>query len=64
MGGEERKKQGGSPYPEFVFIFDHAERRVCHQGVRGYSLSADAMPDAVGIPYTLKRDSIPILRIG
>ena len=24
-----------------------------------YSLTADAMPDGVGIPYTLKRDAIP-----
>jgi hypothetical protein len=29
-----------------------------------YSLMADAMPDEVGIPYTLTRDAIPSLRLG
>ena len=28
------------------------------KGNNGYSLTADAIPDMVGIPYTLKRDDM------
>ena len=31
------------------------------RGEKECSLSADAMPDRVGIPYTLKRDDMPLL---
>ena len=51
-GGMESAEGGMESFQRNVWNQERRETEKC-------SLSADAMPDEVGIPYTLKRDAIP-----